>query len=223
VGVPACLNHALFMKNPDIEPTSKPGTRLRPGRPTPAAATERDSALLDTCRELFIHHGFQHVSISTIAEVAGVATRTIYSRFGGKRGLLVSVIEREQEGRLARLTGIAEGMLEDVLCPQLRQLQCDVVAERDPALVLRLQPGFYRRWQLALARVFERDEWKAACSLACGPSIVADLFIGCVLAKHIHELPGEPFLVEKSPALGPLARARVDRFLLAATRSASSA
>jgi AcrR family transcriptional regulator len=220
------------MKNFDSDPFNKPGSPRRPGRPTPAAATARDSVLLDTCRHLFIRYGFQHVSIAVIAEAAGVATRTIYARFGGKRGLLVSVIEREQEHRLARLeqivdddasvdqclTGLAEAMLEDVLCPHLRQLQCDVVAERDPALALRLQPGFYRCWKLVLARVLARDDWKAMCAIACDASIVADLFIGCLLAEHIPELPGEPFIAQKRPALAQLARARVDRFLLAVAK-----
>ena len=61
--------------------------RRSPGRPTRAQAIERDRELLDTALNLFLEHGFERTSIEAITAAVGMAKRTIYSRFGDKRGL----------------------------------------------------------------------------------------------------------------------------------------
>ncbi|SHU15688.1 TetR family transcriptional regulator [Mycobacteroides abscessus subsp. abscessus] len=54
-----------------------------------------DERLLDAAREEFIAHGFRRVSMSDIANRAGVSRRTIHRRFGEKDNLIVAVIGRE--------------------------------------------------------------------------------------------------------------------------------
>ena len=51
-------------------------------------AAETRQRLLDTARRLFIAQGYEGVSVSTIAEEAGVAVGTIFHHFEGKSGLM---------------------------------------------------------------------------------------------------------------------------------------
>ena len=51
-------------------------------------AAETRQRLLDTARRLFIAQGYEGVSVSTLAEEAGVAVGTIFHHFQGKSGLM---------------------------------------------------------------------------------------------------------------------------------------
>jgi AcrR family transcriptional regulator len=50
-------------------------------------------AILAAARELFVREGYGRTSIRRLAEVAGVATRSVYLTFGSKHGVLVALLE----------------------------------------------------------------------------------------------------------------------------------
>src|SRR3954453_10964801 len=83
------------MKSPYLS-DPQPGKAPVRGRTSKCRLNARDDGLIDVAERLFMTHGYGHVSIDLIARTAGVAARTIYLRFGGKRGLLDVVIERER-------------------------------------------------------------------------------------------------------------------------------
>ncbi|CAN7547338.1 TetR family transcriptional regulator [Duganella sp. LjRoot269] len=65
------------------------------GRPTRTTLAARRDLLLATALDLFTEHGYASSSLAAIAGAAHVAVRTIYVKFGGKAGLLASLIEEE--------------------------------------------------------------------------------------------------------------------------------
>ncbi|NRR31672.1 TetR/AcrR family transcriptional regulator [Oxalobacteraceae bacterium] len=89
----------------------------RTGRPRNADRELRDSETVRTACALFIAHGYNGVSLKTIAAEARIAVRTIYLRFGGKLGLFQAVIAAEREQMLAGLPDFPPGArpLETVL------------------------------------------------------------------------------------------------------------
>ncbi|GAA4018198.1 TetR/AcrR family transcriptional regulator [Allokutzneria multivorans] len=67
-------------------------TNSAKGRPRGGAADKR-AALLDGALTVFARDGYTRASIDTIAEAAGVSTRTIYNHFQGKAELFEAVIQ----------------------------------------------------------------------------------------------------------------------------------
>jgi AcrR family transcriptional regulator len=63
--------------------------------------------LLDTAHRLIVERGMAAVSLADIARSAGVALRTIYLQYGGKAGLLLALIEDEDERHAAELEALA--------------------------------------------------------------------------------------------------------------------
>ena len=62
-----------------------------------AAATRR--AILDSARQLFVHHGYAKTTVEQIAVEAGVAVDTIYASVGRKPALLRELVETAISGR----------------------------------------------------------------------------------------------------------------------------
>jgi len=60
-----------------------------PGRPKDLS---KRAAILDTAKRLFVAHGFDGVSMDTIATEAGVSKLTVYSHFGDKHTLFAEAI-----------------------------------------------------------------------------------------------------------------------------------
>lgn len=58
-----------------------------------AQARETQGHIAFVARGLFVARGYQGTSIRDIAEEAGVAVQTIYNLFGGKRAILVRVLD----------------------------------------------------------------------------------------------------------------------------------
>lgn len=75
------------------QPGAPPGSRVveskGPGRPKDL--TKR-LAILETAKRLFVAHGFDGVSMDTIATEAGVSKLTVYSHFGDKHSLFGEAI-----------------------------------------------------------------------------------------------------------------------------------
>lgn len=177
-----------------------PGPRR--GRPPDALVPERERALLDAAEKLFIQHGYHQVSIATIATTVHVATKTIYIKFGSKRGMLRALIERdlrawrdkiaavERSGagvheQLGELAGL---MLRRMLTLPDARLRVDAVAERDEELA-ELVAAADVPWRQSLVRLLAR---LPACraTAATDVNVLADLFIGCVLGRHIGAIAG---------------------------------
>jgi AcrR family transcriptional regulator len=53
----------------------------------------RNGKLQKVAAELFLKRGYEGVTIDKIVELAGGSKSTVYSKFGGKRGLFISSIE----------------------------------------------------------------------------------------------------------------------------------
>src|SRR4051812_4613329 len=117
----------------------------RAGRPAKADAGRAQQALLDAAFALFVQHGYAGTSLAAVAARAHVATRTIYVKFGGKRGLLQALIEAErirhtselaqlqlaQVAHSERLALLARHLRRRAASVPLMQLQVLVASERD--------------------------------------------------------------------------------------------
>ena len=68
------------------------GRKRRPGRPSLS-----DAELLDRALDLFLRLGFEGTSIEAITSAAGMAKRTVYTRYGDKRGLFQAALQRAIE------------------------------------------------------------------------------------------------------------------------------
>ncbi|MDN2495198.1 TetR/AcrR family transcriptional regulator [Nocardia nova] len=85
----------------------RPDSSLRgPGRPKATEGLDTREVLLRVGLHLFATKGFAGVSVSEIAEAAGVSAPVIYQRFGSKAGLFVAVAEDCYARGLAHLGSV---------------------------------------------------------------------------------------------------------------------
>lgn len=111
----------------EIEPAGMPKVKRKPGRPSLS-----NEELLDKALDLFLEKGFAGTSIDAICAAAGMAKRTVYSRYGDKEALFKAALSRaidewivpidrlrEQEGEdfEASLMRIGEILVRNVLGP----------------------------------------------------------------------------------------------------------
>lgn len=68
---------------------ARPDESRGPGRPKDLS---KRAAILETAKRLFVEHGFDKVSMDTIAAEAGVSKLTVYSHFGDKHTLFAEAI-----------------------------------------------------------------------------------------------------------------------------------
>ncbi len=61
-------------------------------------AEETRSAILSAARKLFVENGWSATTIAAIAEKAGLASETIYARFGNKRAILHGLVVAAMRG-----------------------------------------------------------------------------------------------------------------------------
>jgi len=167
------------------------------GRHPAEALQARERDLLDVAKQLFVRDSYHQVSIATIAATVRVATKTIYVKFGGKRGLLRAVVEREVrdwqrqveaieasgEDIRDRLVALARLMLRRALSEQRARLHADSVAERSPELASLVAP--VAACDRALIERLMVELRTCQDGAAPGPAILTDAFIGCVLGRHI--------------------------------------
>ena len=88
--------------------TSKGSARraaVRFGRPPKELAGEVDERILNAARKIFVERGFEGASIDEIAEAARAGKPTIYARFGDKRALFTTVVERDVLSRITHFKG----------------------------------------------------------------------------------------------------------------------
>jgi AcrR family transcriptional regulator len=73
--------------------------KTHPARGLQAARIARtEKAILDAAQDLFVDQGYVSTTLAQIAERAGVATRTVFVRFGSKIALFRRVIDRALAG-----------------------------------------------------------------------------------------------------------------------------
>lgn len=72
--------------------SSTTGSTGPAGRPGRGGRGDKRRALLDGALAVFAQDGYARASIDTIAQTAGVSTRTIYNQFGDKAALFEAVI-----------------------------------------------------------------------------------------------------------------------------------
>ncbi len=89
--------------------------RTRSGRGRPVGGSERKRSLIaQAALRLFLRDGFARTSVDAIAEEAGVSKRTIYSHYGDKENLFVSVVRETYSSMIAVIVGLMDQYLTDV-------------------------------------------------------------------------------------------------------------
>ncbi len=68
--------------------------RQRGGRPTRAAAAQRDERLLEIATTMFMEQGFEATSMEKLAEAAAIGKATLYARYADKAALFADVLRR---------------------------------------------------------------------------------------------------------------------------------
>lgn len=81
-------------------------SRTKSGRPTQRESKERLQRLLDVARRQFLSAGYRETSLESIAREAGVAKKTLYSRFGSKAGLFAAILDTLRRAWIAELQGV---------------------------------------------------------------------------------------------------------------------
>ncbi len=176
-------------------------TKTRGGRPTKAAAAQRDERLLEIAAQMFMEHGFDATSMDRLAEAAMIGKATLYARYADKGALFADVLRRrilltyepleaELEKGLkgksleATLLVVARRFIELSLLPSsialVRILSAQAV--RFPDLgKLAVEEGYYRQIRL-IERILVR--FAAVHHYAIDDlSLAADLFLSIVLGR----------------------------------------
>jgi TetR/AcrR family transcriptional regulator, mexJK operon transcriptional repressor len=119
---------------------------LRPkthgGRPTKAAAAQRDERLLEIAAQMFMEHGFEGTSMERLAETAMIGKATLYARYADKGALFADVLRR----RILLTYGALEAEFEKGLKGKSLEATLLIVARR--MLDLSLAPP-----SIALGRI----------------------------------------------------------------------
>jgi AcrR family transcriptional regulator len=76
------------------------------GRPTLQESEDRLRRLLDVAKRQFLSAGYRETSLEGIAREAGVAKKTLYSRFGSKAGLFATILDTLRRAWIAELQGL---------------------------------------------------------------------------------------------------------------------
>jgi TetR/AcrR family transcriptional repressor of mexJK operon len=185
------------------------GTRRKPdaprgGRPTRAAAAERDERLLEIATDMFMRDGFDGTSMERLAETAMIGKATLYARYADKGQLFAEVLRRRILSTYGQLEAeFAEDLsgksLEETLLILARRFLDLSVAPSSIALgrilaaqgerfselsKLAVEEGLNRKISLVAAVLtrFAASERFAVDDMA----LAADLFLSIVLGRVAH-------------------------------------
>lgn len=170
------------------------------GRIPAVEIAQHEEALLQASLDLFRDHGFARVSIDMIARAARVSPKTIYVRYGGKRGLFAAVIERMVAQPLATLSPlngangdpaatlrqVGAAFLDSILEPEKVALHRMLIAEatRMPELSgLFYKQGPAKALNLLATWLAAQDE--AGLLRVPDPKIAAEIFVGLIEARFM--------------------------------------
>ena len=175
--------------------------RSRGGRPTRAAAAERDERLLEIATGMFMEAGFDATSMERLAEAAAIGKATLYARYSDKAALFADVLKRrilavyepleEEFGVLVAgadlgdiLRRLSRQLIEKGLSPEAVALGRILSAQGSnfPDLArLAIKEGFGRQMRL-IENVLARYAADPRYDLQDVP-LAADLFLSLVLGR----------------------------------------
>lgn len=143
------------------------------GRPTREDAELLSEKIVDVAGQLMLEHGYHGTSIEAVASAAGVAKRTLYSRFPDKSELFAAVIERRRMRFLAPVSRIsaAGGTLEEQLTLIGRHM-LDWALKADTVALKRLMAAEIERFP-ELARTLHREGREQTIDAIAGVLAVA--------------------------------------------------
>jgi AcrR family transcriptional regulator len=75
---------------------------------TTARAEHQRTRILDAAQACFVREGFHAASMATIAEAAGMSAGLIYRYFDSKSAIILAIIERQLQDKLANIARLAE-------------------------------------------------------------------------------------------------------------------
>jgi TetR/AcrR family transcriptional repressor of mexJK operon len=168
------------------------------GRPRREAVAARQDELLKMALEQFLTHGYAHVSLAMVARAARVAMRTIYTKFGGKEGILAAVIDaeraRHQEELAAlgldqmdlgsRLNRMAHHLAQRSSRPQLMRLYAMVAAEGSTQVLQALYAAGPGQAMAVLLAMFSRPEAEGLFRQDLSKEQLCEHFFSCVCGSH---------------------------------------
>ena len=96
----------------------------------------RRARILEVVREEIVFNGFEHASMATIAERAGVAKKTLYNIYGGRDELLLAAVEEIVSEYLTVSSEVAKGVAAIV---EGRRTAVATVAENPTYAIAMLQ------------------------------------------------------------------------------------
>ncbi len=172
------------------------------GRAIKGAAT-RDR-IIEAAREVLVTHGHAGTSTRAVAEEAGVNLSQVHYHFGGRQGLLIAVLHRENEALLARQNALyaAPGPLSekwrlasDFLDEDLNSGYVRVLWElwaaglTDPEIAAGWRDAV-RGWHELLESVFATWIEDVGVELPITPQVAATLVSHVFLGIEVHRLGG---------------------------------
>ena len=92
------------------DPKEAAGASLDPHRVPAAPADDAAAALLDAARKIFESEGLPALSVRRVAQAAGCTTMQVYSRFGGKDGVLRALFDEGFEALAAAQRSVPESL-----------------------------------------------------------------------------------------------------------------
>ena len=116
------------------------------GRPNAAELERRKSRVMEVATALFVERGYAGTSLVDIAELAGVATRTVYQHFGDKEAIFREVIYARNIASSIERPHVQEG---DTLFATLRR-----VADYTYAMTIHKQASGLMRLMIAESNRF---------------------------------------------------------------------
>lgn len=127
----------------------------QPASPPDAAVAPADTTqqLLDAAIEVFTERGFDKAGVAEIARRAGVTTGAIYSRWAGKREMLVDAVDVVMSHHLLHLLGGSALSAPDVLASLGADL---VVNEHDSSRALMLEAFVIARRDAEFGAMLDR-------------------------------------------------------------------
>lgn len=169
------------------------------GRPCKGEEQQSRDRLLDAASKLFLEHGYEKLSMETIARDGRVSLRTIYSQFGGKAGLFGALIRRCSDQFIGSLP--TDERLEEALVlfgaqflyritrPDVLRMRAILMGEspRFPDLATQFYEQGPSRTLDHLSQFFEQQQ-QAGRVMALDPRFLAEQFISALRGERFQRL-----------------------------------
>jgi AcrR family transcriptional regulator len=139
--------------------------------------------IVDAAREVLIEQGHAGTSTRAVADRAGVRLSLVHYHFGGRQGLLVEVLRRENDELLERQRRL---YAEPGPLAEKWRIACDLLDEDVGSGYVRL---LWELWAAGLADTELAAGWRSA--MAGWRDLLESVFAGWV-AEHELELPLGP-------------------------------